>query len=144
MDLSGAHRCSMMFSPQMFNVLFPLSYSTAVACWLIQRREHKLSQGISSAEKLQFLSAFPPKLSRKEDHLGSEIICISGTTMESRCFLVLPRKGYFYYLNPQYIMSKWNEFMSLNLNLGTEDVDTWLRHFHNFDSCVERYIESWQ
>lgn len=51
MDLSGAHRCSVMFSPQMFNVLFPLSYSTAVACWHIQRREHKLSQGISSAEK---------------------------------------------------------------------------------------------
>lgn len=68
----------------------PSSCSTALACWHIQRREHRLSQGMSSAgEGPVFICVFPP---RHRDHLGTEISFISVTTMESRRFSELPPK----------------------------------------------------
>lgn len=104
MDLSGAHRCSMMFRPQMFNVLFPLSYSTAAACWRSQTRERERAQTVTrhilSGNAPPFFYLHFPLCRR--DRLGSEIIFISGTTMEFRCFSALaPEKGYFCSLNPR-------------------------------------------
>lgn len=75
MNITAAHRSSMMFSAQIFNVLFPLSCSTTIACWHILRREHKLSQGKSSVEMLHFFicvspkTVLPVKSSQQLDHL---------------------------------------------------------------------------
>jgi len=60
---SGAHKCSMALSPQTFNVLFPLSYSTAGEPVGMFGGEsvRTPSQGPPSAERLQLLIWNSPK-----------------------------------------------------------------------------------